>query len=144
MKFLIFLLLLSSTLTAQVAVNNQGSPRIIGEVRNLGTPIATLSTTPDSTYTLKFRDKQFADDDKYQSITFKATPDDIATLYNAFKQVHHSSNIKNKSFSLSITLGPTPVTIKNYTYMGVVMCEVVTPSGFFQLTKNQVDKLFGK
>jgi len=144
--FPILAILCSLTATAQVQFQNT-TQTIIGEIRKLGFPTATLTqsvTTADTSYTLRYRDMQNWDADKYYDITFKATPEELETIYRAFASVHSQENQKNKSYSIQFTLGQTPVTVKNYTYSGVVMCEVRTPDGYFQLTKGQVQKLFGK
>jgi len=139
-------LFVSFTTFAQISISNT-SQVTIGEIRKIGFPVATLEqqiTNTDTSYTLRYRDMQEWDADKYYSIKFKASQPELQQLYQAFASVHDEKNLKNKDYALQITLGNTPITIKNYKYSGVTMCEVRTPDGYFQLTKGQVPKLFGK
>jgi hypothetical protein len=142
----ILFIIFSVSSFAQVSISNT-SQVTIGEIRKLGFPVATLQqqiTNSDTSFTLRYRDMQEWDADKYYSIQFKASPLELQQLYQAFASVHDEKNLKNKDYALQITLGNTPITIKNYKYSGVTMCEVRTPNGYFQLTKGQVPKLFGK
>lgn len=142
----IILILLSINATAQITVATT-TQAIIGEIRKLGFPVATLTqsiTGTDTSYNIRYRDMQNWDADKYYNIPFKATLTELGLLHKAMASVHDPQNAKNKSYAIVITLGNTTTTIKNYTYMGVVMTEILTPDGYFQLTKGQVNKLFGK
>jgi len=134
---------LSLYAVAQIQITNTTSQKI-GEIRKLGFPVATLTKLTDTTYTLRYRDMQNWDADKYFDINFKATPAELQQLNSIMASVHDPANAKNKSYAVQINIGTTPITVKNYTYMGVVMTELVTPDGYFQLTKGQVQKLFGK
>ncbi len=145
--FSLLFLALSYVSIAQLTVSSAGSETVIGEVRKLGAPQATLTrlvTNTDTTYTIRYRDFQDMETNKYFNIEFKASAPELAQLHKIFMSVYAPENAKNKSYSGIFTLGTTPITVKNYTYSGFTMCEVRTPSGFFQLTQGQVNKLFGK
>jgi hypothetical protein len=132
-----------SLASAQIQITNTTSQKI-GEIRKLGFPVATLTQITETDYSLRYRDMQNWDADKYYDIPFQATPEELQQLNKIMASVHEPANAKNKSYALQLTLGTTPITVRNYTYMGIVMTEVVTPDGYFQLTKSQVQKLFGK
>ncbi len=78
-------------------------------------------------------------------IRFVGDENDLKTLYDAFMSVFNPENRDNKSYSLELTLGNDVVKIENKKMLG-------TPYLVFgngkthtrQLTKNQIETLFGK
>ena len=78
-------------------------------------------------------------------IRFNGDENDLNTLYGAFVSVFEPDNKDNKNYSLELTLGDDVVKIENKKMMGspyLVFGNGKTHTR--QLTKGQIDKLFGK
>jgi hypothetical protein len=143
-KFLLIIALIitSETINAQISINQS---KTIGVIKNGSDDDAKLTMSGNNiTLTIMGIDvnKQWST----QSIRFTGTENDLNSLYEAIISVFSPENKKNGDYSLEITLGSDLVRIENKKLMGSPYVVIGVPGRFNsrQLTKGQIDKLFGK
>lgn len=101
-------------------------------------------TGTDTIYTLNYRDFQYSSTPIYDDLIFKGNSKTIDDLYKLMKSVFNEENVKNKEYSVKITLGNQEVKIGTYRFMGMTMSQITTSLGWGYFNSNQLDKLFGK
>jgi hypothetical protein len=139
---IITLIILTQSINAQISINQS---KTIGVIKNGADDDAKLTISGNNiTLTIMGIDvnKQW----NTQSIRFIGTGDDLNSLYEAITSVFAPENKKNGDYSLEITLGSDLVRIENKKLMGSPYVVIGVPGRFNsrQLTKGQIDKLFGK
>jgi hypothetical protein len=80
----------------------------------------------------------------YQSIRFRNQDGTLETLYELFKSVFAEENKGNKAYRVNFTLGNQNSSIGVSRGKFVRMAEFRTEKGYFSLTENQTEKLFGR
>lgn len=143
-------LLISQLSMAQITVNGPSTAERlpIGKAKAGFDTVAELYYVvngADSTCVLLFLNekiKKTAID--FQKVSFKNAGGTLLTLYKLFKSVFADENKGNKQYKVSFTLGNDPAFISVSRGKLVKMAEFRTDKGYFSITENQVDKLFGK
>lgn len=80
----------------------------------------------------------------YQTVSFRNADGTLNTLYKLFKSVFDDENKGNKSYRVSFTLGNDAAVITASRGKLVRMAQFRTDKGYFSITENQTEKLFGK
>lgn len=98
----------------------------------------------DTIYTLRFRNAEYERVVDYKYLLFKNIDNTVGALYDAIKSVFLDENVKNKDYSLLLTVGENKVTIANFRMMGNTSAYIATDGGYFLLNEKQLDRLFNK
>ncbi len=127
---------------AQISINQS---KTIGVIKNGADEDAKLSMSGKN-ITLTIMGIDVNRQWNTQSIRFTGDENDLNSLYEAIITVFSPENKKNSDYSLEITLGTEIVKIENKKLMGSPYVVLGVPGRFSsrQLTKGQIDKLFGK
>jgi len=139
---IIALILAVQTIEAQISINQV---KTIGYIKNGASEDAKL-TISGNNITLMIMGVDLNKQWNSESIRFTGTENDLNSLYDAISSVFKTENKKNADYSLEITLGTDIIKIENKKLMGSPYVVIGVPGRFTsrQLTKGQIDQLFGK
>lgn len=140
---ILILMLLSIAGMAQVGQSEGSKKNIIGEVKKGRDLLAELSwkTLPagDTVYFLMYKNREYQQLIKYESLSFYPEGDAVQSLYNEFKNFFSDHTKQHKDYSAKLDIGRKSVTLS---FMRGQLL-VIAPEGYFMLTERQVDDLFG-
>lgn len=144
-RLLIAMSLITGTANAQMEKINLPPTIKVGEVKSLATFIADLGyyiEGTDTTYMLSFNNLKYQTLKDTKFIYFKSTGGTFNSLYQAMLETLDQDKGTDNIFKL----GKDEVMIKSERMMGAKYIKffILENGAYFQLTKKQIDKLFGK
>lgn len=138
----LLLLVLPFSAFAQVQILDSAQQIVIGKVERV-LPIGSVSINAyvknsDTTYTFAYICE--GGEDRSASATFKAGARDLDVLYSAFISVL----VTGKDVSINLILGSTPIVVTNYIKNNNVRADIKIRESSFLISKEQLNKLFGR
>lgn len=129
----------------QIEKINLPESKTVGEIKSLGAFVADLkyyTTSNDTTYTLMFRNLKYQTLTDIKSVSFDGKGGTLESLYNILVESLDAEKGKDNAFKL----GKEDIIVKTQSMMGAkyIMFWVAESGAYFNLTKKQLDKLFGK
>src|SRR6218665_2696193 len=126
---------------AQLEVLESPKEIVVGQIKLGGALAAKPSYTIDS---LLYRHAGYEYVTSFEEVKFNADKQTLDQLYSLMMSVFTKENSKNKEYKVEMMLGTTPVIISSRRSMGITGVMFFTSKGYTILSKNQVNKLFGK
>jgi hypothetical protein len=94
----------------------------------------------DTTYRLLYTNESYSQIIDLKAIRFSEEGSTLDSLYSTLKECFS----REKDYQISFKLGEELVTVKVDKMMGMKYIIVLSSQGYFTLTKNGLEKLFGK
>lgn len=136
-----FLLILSLASSGQITREEPVEKTVIGSLRPAGKFLAELSFSiieGDTVYSIMYRNLEYESLVDIQSIIFDGSDGVLDTMYNIIAEVFETKK------KISFVLGEDRVQVYFHSTMGIKYVNVWGERGYFNLTRKQLDKLFGK
>ena len=132
---------------AQIEMASTAKWSTMGEVRRLGQTQAKMeyrTEGSDTLYFLLMKDFKKQLETNYFSINFRGTGNTFTIFYNLLQSFFIDDNRKNSDYMQTFRLGETGVNLQHCTLIGQHGVRLTTKEGYINLSKKDIDKLFGK
>ncbi|MFT3680462.1 MAG: hypothetical protein QM791_09335 [Ferruginibacter sp.] len=132
---------------AQLEMAEQVQWTKIGELKTLGITKAKLeyhAETTDTVYFLLMRDFRKQQETNYFSVKFRGEGNTLAVFYELLVSFFTDENKKDKDYMKTFRLGKEPVNLQHCSLIGTHGVRLTTNDGYINLSKKDIDKLFGK
>lgn len=135
---------------AQITMAQKAEWKTVGKLKSLGSTLASLDynvSGPDTIYLLFMKDFTKRGENaepRFFSIKFNGMDNTVEKLYQLLKSFFLDENRKNKNYTQSFRLGDQMVYLQHnllVTGKGVMLS---TKEGYINLSKGDIDKLFGR
>ena len=135
---------------AQITMAEKAVWKPVGKLKTLGSTIASLdysASGPDTTYLLfmkDFTERGKNAEPQYFSIKFNGVDNTFEKFFQLLKSFFLDENRKNKNYTQSFRLGDQMVYLQHFLLVTGNGVKLSTKEGYINLSKGDIDKLFGK
>lgn len=122
----------------------------VGKLKSLGSTIASMEynvSGRDTIYLLFMKDftkRGENAESQFFSIKFNGVENTVEKFYQLLKSFFLDENRKNKNYTQSFRLGDQMVYLQHYLLVTGKGVKLSTKEGYINLSKGDIDKLFGR
>lgn len=135
---------------AQITMAQKADWKTVGKLKSLGSTLASLEynvSGRDTIYLLFMKDFTKRGENaeaQFFSIKFNGVDNTVEKFYQLLKSFFLDENRKNKNYTQSFRLGDQMVYLQHYLLVTGKGVKLSTKDGYINLSKGDIDKLFGR